>query len=63
MICGLVHNFGTNTTQNGINDDKTSSNTVPYMFHCRVLTLVLLGEVEAFPTVYPLKPEVMGERC
>jgi hypothetical protein len=33
------------------------------MFHGRVLTLVLLGGVEAFPTVYPLKPGVMGGRC
>ena len=33
------------------------------MFHGRVWTLVLLGGVEAFPTVYPLKPGVMGGRC
>jgi hypothetical protein len=33
------------------------------MFHGRVWTLVLLGGVEAFPTVYPLKPGVMGGQC
>jgi hypothetical protein len=33
------------------------------IFHGRVWTLVLLGGVEAFPTVYPLKPGVMGGRC
>ena len=34
-----------------------------YMVHGRVLTIVLLGGVEAFPTVYPLKPVAMGGRC
>jgi hypothetical protein len=33
------------------------------MARYRVLTLVLLGGVEAFPTVYPPKPEVLGGRC
>jgi hypothetical protein len=33
------------------------------MVHGRVLTLVLLGGVEAFPTMYPLKPRVMGGWC
>jgi hypothetical protein len=28
MIHGLVYDFGTNTAQNQINDDKTFSNTV-----------------------------------
>jgi hypothetical protein len=27
-IHGLLHDFGTNTAQNQINDDKTSSNTL-----------------------------------
>jgi hypothetical protein len=55
---------GGDTAQNRINDDKTFSNTVPLcILHCRVWTLVLLGGVEAFPTMYPLKPEVMGGRC
>jgi hypothetical protein len=30
------------------------------MARYRVLTLDLLGGVEAFPTVYPPKPEVLG---
>jgi len=34
-----------------------------YMVHGRLLTLILLGGVEAFPIVYPLKPRVMGARC
>jgi hypothetical protein len=33
------------------------------MVHGRVLTLVLLGGVEEFPIVYPMKPGVMGGRC
>jgi hypothetical protein len=33
------------------------------MVHDRVLTLVLSGGVEAFPTIYPLKLGVMGELC
>jgi hypothetical protein len=33
------------------------------MFHGKVLTLVLLGGVEAFPTMYPMKPRVMGGEC
>jgi hypothetical protein len=33
------------------------------MVHGRVLTLVVLGGVEAFPTVYPLKLGVMGGQC
>ena len=32
-------------------------------FHDRVLTLILLGGVEVLPTVYPLKPGVMGGLC
>jgi hypothetical protein len=35
----------------------------PCILHYRVLTLVLLGGVEVFPTVYPPKPEVLGGRC
>jgi hypothetical protein len=29
MIHGILRDFGTNPAQNQINDDKTSSNTVP----------------------------------
>ena len=32
------------------------------IFHGRVWTLVLLEGVEAFPTIYALKPRVMGGR-
>jgi hypothetical protein len=42
---------------------KVPATQCHYMFHGRVLTLVLLGGVDAFPTVYPLKPGVIGGRC
>ena len=44
-------------------DDKIPATQFHCMVHDRVLTLVLSGGVEAFPTVYPLKPGVMGGQC
>jgi len=32
-------------------------------FHDRMLTLVRIGGVEVLPTIYPLKPGVMGGLC
>ena len=49
--------------RNWIFDDKVPITQCCSMVHDRVLTLVLSGGVEAFPTMYPMKPRVMGGRC
>jgi hypothetical protein len=64
MICGQVQVFQVAR----LHETKYMMTKFPAtqchcMVHGRVLTLVLLGGVEAFPTVYPLKHEVMGEWC
>jgi hypothetical protein len=49
--------------KNGYSMTKFPKQNTFSMVLDRVLTLVLLGEVEVFPNVYPLKPGVMGEQC
>jgi hypothetical protein len=61
MICGKVQFFQVpRIPKTEYTMTKFPTTQYHYMVHGRVLTLVLLGGVEAFPTMYPLKPKVMG---
>ena len=54
MICGKVQVFqAARLPKTEYTMTKFPATQCHCIFHCRVLTLVLLGGVEAFPTVYP----------
>jgi hypothetical protein len=64
MICGQVQVFQVaRLPKTEYTMTKFPATQCHYMVHGRVLTLVLLGRVKAFPIVYPLKPGVMGGLC
>jgi hypothetical protein len=64
MIYGLVQVFQVvRLPKNEYMMTKFPATQCHCIFHGRVSTLVLLGGVEAFTTVYPLKPGVMGGQC
>jgi hypothetical protein len=64
MICGQVQVFQVvRLPKIEYTMTKFPATQCHYIFHGRVWTLVLLGGVEAFPKVYPLKPGFMGGLC
>jgi hypothetical protein len=64
MMCGQVQVFQVaRLPKTEYTMKKFSATQCHCMFHGRVWTLVLLGGVEAFPTMYPMKPGVMGGWC
>jgi hypothetical protein len=64
MICGKVQVFqAVRLPKTEYTMTKFPATQCHCMVHGRVFTLVLLGAMEAFPTVYPLKPGVMGGQC
>jgi hypothetical protein len=64
MICGLVQVFQVvRLPKTEYTMKKFPTTQCDFIFHRRVWTLVLLGGVKEFPTVYPLKPGVMEGWC
>jgi hypothetical protein len=55
---------GSTTAQTGYSITKLSEQQQRHiMVYDRVLSLVLLGRVEVFLIIYPLKPRVVEELC
>jgi hypothetical protein len=64
MICGPMQVFQVvRLPKTEYTMKKFPATQCHYMVHGRVLILVLLGGVEEFPTMYPMKLGVMGGRC
>jgi hypothetical protein len=64
MICGQVQVFHVERLPKTEYIMKTFPATQFHcMFHGRVWTLFLLGRVEEFSTMYPMKLGVMGGQC
>jgi hypothetical protein len=64
MICGQVQVFQVaRLLETKYTITKFPTTQCHCMVHGKVLTPILLGGVEEFPTMYPLKPRVMGGRC